>query len=112
MTVHLSPCWERSTREARRVRGIARPGKLRVAQADRTPHPAFRATFSHKGPVALLAFGPRTVGREAACSGSYRHKDGVFVREPAAHAAMVAHLRMLNAIEASRTCPLALVRPT
>src|SRR4051812_2394190 len=29
---------------------------LALVFAERTPHPALRATFSHKGPVALFAF--------------------------------------------------------
>jgi len=31
---------------------------------EKTPHPALRATFSHKGPVALSAFEAEDVRRE------------------------------------------------
>jgi hypothetical protein len=44
-TLLLLPLWEKVAREARRMRGMS----LRVVPADRTPHPALRATFSHKG---------------------------------------------------------------
>ena len=45
------PLWERSDRikDAIRVRGLSRLGKLRSVFADATPHSALRATFSHKG---------------------------------------------------------------
>src|ERR1700740_709095 len=45
------PLWERSDRikDAIRVRGLSPLGKLPVVSTDATPHPALRATFSHKG---------------------------------------------------------------
>jgi hypothetical protein len=51
VAVHLSPCGRGriASKDAIRVRGISPPGKLFFAPADRTPHPALRATFSHKG---------------------------------------------------------------
>src|SRR6185437_2117831 len=51
MTVHLSPCGRGriASLDAIRVRGLAPRNKLLVAFVDATPHPALRATFSHKG---------------------------------------------------------------
>src|SRR5579859_6424023 len=50
-TVYLSPCGRGriASKDAIRVRGLAPPGKLPFVSADATPHPALRATFSHKG---------------------------------------------------------------
>ena len=69
------------------------------------------ATFSHKGPVALLPFGAVDVEKGLRLHPLWG-RDGSRRPWRASHAAIVAHRLMLKAMEASRTCPLALVIPT